>query len=130
MNNPTIDDYIITGPNDVSLSVRQLLMCIIPSEQPTHNPACTIVNVMTGKGSWGPVRNFTPSCPGYIDALLQLPRAISLVMGKEMTYKEVKQDLDVICNAAGSPHTDLICEKFSLIVLVHQCLSTKEDCPE
>jgi len=40
MNNPTIDDYIITVPTDAPMSVRQLLVCVIPPEQPTHSPAC------------------------------------------------------------------------------------------
>ena len=114
-----MDNRTIIGPGGVMMSPYDLLRGIMPREQTTHSPACTVVNVMTGKGSWVPVRNFIPSCPWYTDALRQLPRAISLVMGEKpdyMTYEAVDEQLNGLCDAVRSPYTHLICEKFSLIV--------------
>jgi len=127
-----MDNRTITGPGDVMMSPTHLLLGIIPCEQPTHNPACTVGNVVTGTGSWVSVKTFTPSCRGYMAALAQLPRAISLMMGEKpdyMTYEVVDEQLNGLCDAVGSPFTHLICEKFSVLVLMHQCRST-QDCPE
>jgi hypothetical protein len=126
-----MDELTITGQGGVKMSVKQLLMCIIPYIQ-SPNVACTVGNFSAGKGPWVLVRNFTPSCPGYMDALRKLPRAISLMMGEKpdyMTYAVLEQQLEGLCDAVGSPYTALICQKFSILVHVDQRM-TSQDCPE
>jgi hypothetical protein len=114
-----MDNRTVTGPGGVMMSPIHLLRCVIPCEQTTHSPACNVGTMMVVKGQFVSVRNFTPSCPGYMDALRQLPRAISLVMGEKpdyMTYEVMEQQLEGLCDAVGSPYTALICEKFFILV--------------
>ena len=121
-----MDTRTITGPNGIKMSVTQLLQCTIPCEQ-SHNIACTIGNFSVGKGQWVSVRNFTPSCQGYMDALAQLPHAISLVMNEKpcyMTYEVMEQQLEGLCDAVGSPYTELICKKFSILADIDRRVST------